>query len=124
MNLFICETAAPEADPTMLIVVIGVILLMFVMNFLSQRKQRKQMQEMLANMDIGAKVKTIGGLIGTIVEINPDTLVLDIGTANASTIITIDRNCIYDVKPAETQSEAVVKEEVVEDTAQETKIDE
>lgn len=123
-NYFLCETE-PKQDYTMLIV-IGIIVLMIVMNIISQRKQSKQINEMLARMDIGAKVMTRGGLIGTIVEINVDNLILDIGTATSSTLITIDRNSVYYVYPSEekveeiteTASEEIVAEEVVEEVVE------
>ncbi|MBR7160106.1 MAG: preprotein translocase subunit YajC [Clostridia bacterium] len=123
-NYFLCETE-PKQDYTML-VVIGIIVLMIVMNIISQRKQSKQINEMLARMDIGAKVMTRGGLIGTIVEINVDNLILDIGTATSSTLITIDRNSVYYVYPSEekveeiteTASEEIVAEEVAEEVVE------
>lgn len=123
-NYFLCETE-PQQDYTML-VVIGIIVLMIVMNIISQRKQSKQINEMLARMEIGAKVMTRGGLIGTIVEINVDNLILDIGTATSSTLITIDRNSVYYVYPSEekveeiteTASEEIVAEEVVEEVVE------
>ena len=123
-NYFLCETE-PQQDYTMF-VVIGIIVLMIVMNIISQRKQSKQINEMLARMDIGAKVMTRGGLICTIVEINVDNLILDIGTATSSTLITIDRNSVYYVYPSEekveeiteTASEEIVAEEVVEEVVE------
>ena len=123
-NYFLCETE-PQQDYTMF-VVIAIIVLMIVMNIISQRKQSKQINEMLARMDIGAKVMTRGGLIGTIVEINVDNLILDIGTATSSTLITIDRNSVYYVYPSEekveeiteTVSEEIVAEEVVEEVVE------
>ncbi|MBO5925398.1 MAG: preprotein translocase subunit YajC [Clostridia bacterium] len=123
-NYFLCETE-PKQDYTMLLV-IGIIVVMIVMNIISQRKQSKQINEMLARMDIGAKVMTRGGLIGTIVEINVDNLILDIGTATSSTLITIDRNSVYYVYPSEekveeiteTASEEIVAEEVAEEVVE------
>ena len=119
-NYFLCETE-PQQDYTMF-VVIGIIVLMIIMNIVSQRKQSKQINEMLARMDIGVKVMTRGGLIGTIVEISVETLVLDIGTATTSTLITIDRNSVYYVYPTEVpveESAETVAEEITEETVEE-----
>ena len=106
-------------------VVIGIIVLMIIMNIVSQRKQNKQINEMLARMDKGVKVMTRGGLIGTIVELDVETLILDIGTATSSTLITISRNSVYYVYPTEepveetsTEVEEILTEEPTEEVVE------
>ena len=56
------------------------ILLMFgvlyFLLFLPMQRQRKQTQKMLAGLQNGDKVVTSGGIVGTIVAVEDDTLVL------------------------------------------------
>jgi len=56
------------------------ILLMFgvlyFLLFLPMQRQKKQTQKMLAGLQNGDKVVTSGGIVGTIVAVEDDTLVL------------------------------------------------
>ena len=54
------------------IILIVVFVGMILMTVIPQRKQKKKMQEMMSSMAVGDKIMTIGGFIGTIVEINSD----------------------------------------------------
>lgn len=66
----------------------GPLLLMFVVLYLllirPQQKRQKQRNLMLGNLKKGDKVVTIGGMIGTIVEITDDTVLLRINETNLS----------------------------------------
>lgn len=57
--------------PIILMVVIFYFLL-----YRPQKKQQKQRQEMLNSLKKGAKVVTVGGMIGTIISINDENVVL------------------------------------------------
>jgi len=46
--------------------------------FLPMQKQKKQQKQMLASLQAGQIVQTTGGIIGTIMAIDDDTLVLRI----------------------------------------------
>ena len=51
--------------------------------FLPMQRQRRQTQKMLSNLQNGNDVVTSGGIVGTIVSINPDdTLVLRVKPDN------------------------------------------
>ena len=50
--------------------------------FLPMQRQRKQTQKMLAGLENGNTVATSGGIIGTIVAIEDDTLVLRVKPDN------------------------------------------
>ena len=61
-----------------------------------QRKQKKKMQEMMSSMAVGDKIMTIGGFIGTIVEINSDNdrLMINVGSEEAPVNVVIVRNAV------------------------------
>ena len=61
-----------------------------------QKKRQKQMQEMMNNLTVGTKVMTIGRMIGTIQSIDNERnqIMLNVGTIDSPTIITIDKAAI------------------------------
>lgn len=78
-------------------IILGVFLvLMIVMTIIPQRKQKKKQEEMMNSIQIGDKIMTIGGFIGTIVEYDAgtDQYVLNVGTAENPTLVTIVKNAI------------------------------
>jgi preprotein translocase subunit YajC len=66
--------------------------------FLPMQRQKKAQKEMLANLRAGSIVQTSGGMIGTIVSINPedDTLVLRVKPDNIK--IQIARSAVASVQ--------------------------
>ena len=56
--------------------------------FLPMQRQRKQTQKMLAGLQNGNTVATSGGIIGTIVAIEDDTLVLRVKPDNVKIQVT------------------------------------
>jgi preprotein translocase subunit YajC len=80
LNLFL-QSASPNSLlgflPILLIFGIFYFLL-----FLPMQRQRKQTQKMLASLQNGNAVATSGGIIGTIVAIEDDTLVLRVKPDN------------------------------------------
>ena len=57
--------------------------------FMPMQKQKKQQKKMLSELQNGSMVLTSGGLVGTIVSINPDeTLVLRVKPDNVKLTIT------------------------------------
>lgn len=63
-----------------------------------QQKQAKQRQQMLAQIEKGTKVVTIGGLHGIVDSLDAKTVVLDV----EGVYLTFDRAAIRTVVPAET----------------------
>lgn len=52
------------------------IIIFYFLLYRPQKKQQKKRKEMLESLKKGAKVVTVGGLIGTIVSIDEETVVL------------------------------------------------
>lgn len=97
-------------------VIMGVIVVAFVLMFVFQgRRQKKQQAEQDAVMNAlrpGNKVKTIGGVCGIVVEVNPEenTFVMETGNEqNGKCYLKFDRQAIY-------QTDAKVDEKKIEKT--------
>ena len=78
-------------------VILGVFfVLMIVMTIVPQRKQKKKMQDMMNSIQIGDKIMTIGGFIGTIVEYDAasENYTVNVGTEENPTLVVIVKNAI------------------------------
>ena len=85
-------------------IIIAAIIALLVWSFLSNRKRRKNFEETVNAIKPGNKVKTIGGIIGEVVEVNEEegTFVLRTGDANGNcSFMKFDKQAIYqtDAKP-------------------------
>ncbi len=97
-------------------IIIAAIIALLVWSFLSNRKRRKNFEETVNAIKPGNKVKTIGGIIGEVVEVNEEegTFVLRTGDANGNcSFMKFDKQAIYqtDAKP-ELAPEAPAAEKV------------
>ena len=52
---------------------------LFAVMIIPQRKREKKIKDMLANLKPGDRVRTIGGIYGTIVKIKDDVLTVEVG---------------------------------------------
>ncbi len=81
---------------TMIIILAVFFVLMIVMTIIPQRKQKKKREEMMAKLGVGSKIMTIGRLVGYVVSFDEanNTAVINVGTEENATYITIDRAAI------------------------------
>ena len=92
-----------------MILVLGVFfVIMIVMTILPQKKRQKQMQDMMSNLVVGAKVMTIGRMIGKVVSIDGENnqIVLNVGSIDSPTYITVDRNAVGYVMDSQAKAAA------------------
>jgi preprotein translocase subunit YajC len=61
-----------------------------------QRREKKKKQEMLSSLKKGDKVQTIGGIIGSVVEVRDHYVVLKVDESN-NTRLKLTRNAIHGV---------------------------
>ena len=66
---------ATGGSPIFLILMLGAFVLLFI---LPQRRRRKQIEELQGALGVGDDVQTIGGIKGRIVELDDDTVVLQV----------------------------------------------
>ncbi len=88
--------AADNSQIIMIVILAVFFVAMILMSVIPQRKQKKKMQEMMGSLSVGDKVMTIGGFVGTIVEINQDSdrFLINVGTDDEPTKVTVVRNAI------------------------------
>jgi preprotein translocase subunit YajC len=92
-------TPAPRSgtgDLTFLFLLTGFMVLLIVMSVFSGRKEKKRRQELLSALAPNDRVQTIGGILGTIVEIRDDEVVLRVDE-NTNTRIRFSKSAVQQV---------------------------
>lgn len=107
--------SAGGSNITFLIMIVGFIALMYFVMIRPQRKKQREQQDMQSNVAPGARVMTIGGLYGTVVDSDDETVTLE---ASDDNFLVFARQAIAKViTPAETTEaadEAPAAEEISE----------
>ena len=62
-----------------------------------QKKQQKKVSEMLAGLQIGDKIVTIGGIVGKITRIKDDEVLVETGIGNEKSVIKFQKAAISSV---------------------------
>ena len=123
MKLFnLLEGEAAQANPWTsnlpLIIILAVIVVLFIAyTFYSNKKRSKQMEEERQKRDSiqpGYKITTIGGIVGTVVEIDHEanTFVIETGTGENKSTIKFDKQAIYTFEAPVNESENAVVDDV------------
>ena len=60
---------SPGLDPMFMVILLGAMVLMIFLTSRRDRKEKKRMSTMLAAMKKGDRVQTIGGILGTVMEV-------------------------------------------------------
>ncbi len=114
-----------------IIVLLVLLVAFFVWSFLSQRKKQKAYAEQINAVKPGCKIKTIGGIVGEVVEVNDadNTFVLRTGDSEGNySYMRFDKQAIYQTMdaPAEAKEEApaAAKEETDAEPAEEAPVEE
>ncbi|MBX3355127.1 MAG: preprotein translocase subunit YajC [Phycisphaeraceae bacterium] len=82
-------------DP-FIFIVLAMVAVLFMMTIFTGRRQRKQREAMLSALRKHDRVVTSGGIIGSVVEIKPRTVVLKVDESS-NTRITFSRDAIQSV---------------------------
>ncbi len=88
--------ASPAAGDGFLFMLLPLILLMVLFSVFGQRKERKKREALLGSIKKHDRVRTIGGVIGSVVEIKPDTIVLKVDESS-NTRMTFTRDAVQQV---------------------------
>ncbi|MEV0648629.1 preprotein translocase subunit YajC [Phytomonospora sp. NPDC050363] len=119
--------AAGESGGGNNFILIGLLALMFVAMYFfmirPQKKRQREQQEMQQGAGPGSRIVTIGGLHGTIVSVDDDTVTLDISDGVQ---VVFARQAIGRVLPTETAGDAadeVEESAVVDEPADEVTAD-
>ncbi len=90
----------------MLLLLFGAMILF---SFMGQRRDRKKRQAMIGAVKKHDRVQTVGGLIGSVVELKPETVILKVDEAS-NTRITFTRASIQQVLTVSPEDEAPSEE--------------
>ena len=101
-NLFLQAASAPNSLVGFLPILLIFGIFYFLL-FLPMQKQRKQTAKMLAELQTGDSVVTSGGIVGTIVALDSDTVVLRVKPDNIK--IQMARSAVSGMANAPSSSE-------------------
>ena len=75
----------------------GLLVISILMSVIPQRKRKKQMMEMMASIGVGSEIRTIGGMVGTVISVDDENglFVINVGTEANPTYIKISRDAVY-----------------------------
>jgi preprotein translocase subunit YajC len=90
----------------LMLMVVGLI----VMSSMGQRRDRKKREAMISAIKKHDRVQTIGGVIGSVVEIKPEYVVLKVDESS-NTRITFSRSAIAQVLTSAPESAGTGKEQ-------------
>ena len=76
---------------------------MFAIMIIPQRRRDKKVKDMLASLKVGTRVRTIGGIYGTIATIKDDTVILLVGPDKVKLVFA--RGAIAQVEDAGVENE-------------------
>ncbi|MBN2019414.1 MAG: preprotein translocase subunit YajC [Sedimentisphaerales bacterium] len=75
-----------QSPYSMLIFIVAIMAMMYFILFREPRKRQKQQKQMVQSLKKNDKVRTIGGIIGTIVDVKDDEVVLKVDESNNTKI--------------------------------------
>lgn len=99
------EPAGGPFGDNFFLVLVFVMVAVVGFSMLSGRKQKKQKKQMMAAISKGDTIQTIGGIIGRIVELKPDTALLEVDR-NSNSRMAISRAAIQQVVESSDTPEA------------------
>ncbi|SDE23752.1 preprotein translocase subunit YajC [Glycomyces harbinensis] len=110
----LAQESAGGSNIMFLVMIVGFIALMYFVMIRPQKKRQREQQSMQNTVAPGARVMTIGGLYGTVVDSDDETVTLE---ASDDNFLVFARQAIAKVvTPAETEPEAA-EEPVSEEEA-------
>jgi preprotein translocase subunit YajC len=89
-------TSGSPFNPTFLFLMLGLLVLMIVFSTMGPRREKKRREAMLSTIAKHDRVQTVGGVIGSIVEVKPDSVVLKVDESS-NTRITFAKSAIQQV---------------------------
>lgn len=90
------STPSSGPGPSMMMILMLVFVAVIVFSMLGQRRDKKKRDTLLNSIRKHDRVQTIGGVLGSVVEVKPDTVVLKVDESS-NTRITFSRASIQQV---------------------------
>ncbi len=82
--------------PQSMVIIVVMVGALILFSMLSQRRQRKKRESLINSIKKHDKVQTVGGIVGSVVEVKPETVVLKVDESS-NTRITFARSAIQQV---------------------------
>jgi preprotein translocase subunit YajC len=102
-SLIFLQTASSSSNPLMqLLPIVLMVAIFYFLVFMPMRRQQRNQKQMIKALQNGQTVLTSGGIIGTIVAVNDDTLILRIKPDNLK--IQVARSAVTNVVSADDQA--------------------
>ena len=101
------STLSTLALPLILIVVVVVRM---VVSSRSNKKRQKQYESMLAEIKPGTRVRTIGGIYGTVTKVQDDVVIVSVGPDKARLVFTKQAIANIEDAPVEATIEGEIRE--------------
>ena len=77
---FLAETATPtQGMGSMLFLMVGMLVLLYFMMIRPENKRKKEAEQMRSAVKNGDEITTIGGIVGTVVNVKEDKIVIETG---------------------------------------------
>ncbi|MEX0744696.1 MAG: preprotein translocase subunit YajC [Phycisphaeraceae bacterium] len=83
-------------DPMFFFLMIGLLVVMMIFFSTSQRREKKKRAAMLESLKKGDRVQSVGGIIGSVVEIRDDEIVVKVDE-NTNTRLRFARSAVQNV---------------------------
>ena len=95
------EAAAPGGSMFSMLAIYAVFMVAIYFFFMRpNRKEQKQKAQLLASLAVGDSVRTTGGFIGTVIDINDDMVIVEFGN-NKNCRIPMVKEAIVEVEKPE-----------------------
>jgi preprotein translocase subunit YajC len=103
-SFILLQTVPPSANSLLsgILPVVLMIAIFYFLVFMPMRRQQKNQKEMLKSLVNGQTVVTSGGIIGTIIGVNDDTLILRVKPDNVK--IQVSRSAVTNVVKLDEQT--------------------
>ena len=82
LSIFLIQAASPNNPILGFLPILLIFAIFYFLLFMPMQRQKKQQQKMLKELETGSVVVTSGGVMGTIVAIEDDTVVLRVKPDN------------------------------------------
>ncbi|MBV9269424.1 MAG: preprotein translocase subunit YajC [Acidobacteriaceae bacterium] len=100
--LILLQATGPDAAIKGFLPIVLMVAIFYFLVFMPMRKQQKKQKDMVATLQNGQTVLTSGGIIGTIIAVNDDTLILRIKPDNLK--IQVARSAVTSVVSPDDQA--------------------
>lgn len=101
------NTLSTLAMPLILIVIVVV---MMIVSSRSNKKRQKQYEDMLAEIKPGTRVRTIGGIYGTVTKVQDDVVIVSVGPDKARLVFTKQAIANIEDAPVEATIDGEIRE--------------